>query len=218
MKKILYLLMVAIILISTAACKKTTTAPYYPTDGLVSYFSLDGNLKDAEGNTPDGTNNGSATFTTGKSGSAITLNGTDQYIDFNRKTYKNGNNLSISLWFKKSSNATLQYFVLCNDFGVFTNNGYIGLFIGTSGGNNAEGTFTYDTWTHFVGTFDGTDIKAYINGVLVETTNNPGDITGSDRFLVFGKLLTYYWAGSIDELFIYNKTLSQSEVTQLYNM
>jgi hypothetical protein len=54
-------------------------------------------------------------------------------------------------------------------------------------------------------------------GVLAHTVNHPGTINDTGRPLVLGDFTGTYWAGSIDEVFIYNKVLTQSEVTQLYD-
>jgi hypothetical protein len=188
----------------------------YPTDGLVSYFNFDNNLKDQLGNTPDGTNVNGATFTEGKAGSAITFNGTNQSVEFGRKSYKNLNTISVSLWVKISSIPnTSIYFVVCSDFGVFTTNA-VGFAISLPSTNNAQGTITPEVWTHFAGTYDGTNIKAYVNGELKETKNHPGEIYDADRFLTLGTFNSGYWGGSIDDLFIYKKALSQAEINQLY--
>ncbi|HPW85916.1 MAG TPA: hypothetical protein PLU78_01910, partial [Chitinophagales bacterium] len=118
MNKLTFLLaMTALLFISS--CKKDSddNTINVPTDGLVSYFKFDGNLKDEKGNTPEGSNNGSAPFISGKVGRAISVNGIDQYIEFDRKTFKNGNNISVALWFKKKTIDKL-FLIVCDDFAI----------------------------------------------------------------------------------------------------
>ena len=75
-----------------------------------------------------------------------------------------------------------------------------------------------NVWKHLVVTCTGTNLKLYINGVL--TTSTPGTgcgtpvptINAGDLFL--GKDFT----GSLDDVIIYKKILSPSEITQLYNL
>lgn len=220
MKKTIYTAALFLILgIAATSCKKTdkTPTPTYPTDGLVSYFNFDDNLKDQKSNTPDGTNSGSATFTAGKAGKAITLNGIDQKITFARKSFKSGNNISVACWFKTADVGGLKFFLMCSDFANFTGSSFAGMAISLPSTNSAKGAYSASTWTHLVGTYDGTNIKTYINGVLAETKNHPGTISDLNRDLVIGNFLSEYWVGSIDDLFIYNKTVTQAEVTQLYN-
>lgn len=208
----------AILIALTSSCKKDPAEENtFPTDGLVSYFNFDDNLEDQVGTTPDGTNNGSAAFAAGKAGKAISLNGSNQYIEFSRKTFRSGNNISVSLWLKRSGSTGL-YFVICNDFGMFTHaDGYAGMAISVPQTENAHGDIIQNEWTHLVGTYDGTSIKAYINGVQKGTKSWPGTISGLDENLKLGMFDRACWCGSVDELFIYNKVLSQSEVDQLYN-
>ncbi len=211
------LLIAALYLSVVFSCKKEPSEEKtYPADGLISYFNFDDNLADQLGNTPNGTNNGGALFTDGKAGKAIAFNGSNQYLEFARKNYRSGNNISVSLWLKRSGSTGL-YFIMCDDFGVWSNENSAGLAISLPETSSARGTITNGVWTHLVGTYDGTNIKAYINGVLVETTNHPGNITAWVGNLKLGRFDTEYWSGSVDDLFIYSKVLSQSEVDQLYN-
>lgn len=212
------LLIFAVLIAVTSSCKKDPVDENnYPADGLVSYFNFDDNLEDQVGTTPDGTNNGSAPFATGKAGKAISLNGSNQYIEFSRKTFRSGNNISVSLWVKRSGSTGL-YFAICNDFGMFTHpDGYAGMAISVPQTENAHGDIIQNEWTHLVGTYDGANIKTYINGVLKGTKSWPGTISGWDENLKLGMFSSECWCGSVDELFIYNKVLSQSEVGQLYN-
>lgn len=216
MKNTIFLIAAVLFALNISCKKEPAEETSYPTDGLVSYFNFDNNLIDDLGNTPDGTNHGSAVFSEGKAGQAITLNGSGQYIEFGRNTYRNGNNISVSVWIKRSSNAGL-YAIMCNDFGIWATNTTAGMAISVPLTESAAGPLTPNEWTHLVGTYDGTDIKAYVNGILLETQNHPGDIHDWYGNLKLGVFDTEYWAGSVDELFIYSKVLSQSEVNQLYN-
>lgn len=202
-----------LLFLSSVSCKKSDNGPEYPKEGLVSYFNFDNNLKDVYGKTPAGTNYGNTAFTKGKHGNALIFNGTGQYIEFDRKTYKDGNKISVALWFNSGTGNQLSYFVRCNDFGVFTSEVFAGIAISIPNTNNAKGSFSSQTWTHLVGTYDGANIRTYINGVLVETKNFPGNIADAGINLKIGNS----WSGSLDDLFIYNKVLSQQEVSALYN-
>ncbi|MGC9603476.1 MAG: LamG domain-containing protein [Minisyncoccia bacterium] len=73
-------------------------------------------------------------------------------------------------------------------------------------------------WYYYAVTYDGlTTGKLYRNGVLVDTkTNGTGAIKATASHLYIGKG-QYLWKGSIDDVRIYNRVLSASEVAQLYN-
>jgi len=217
MKNKILLIAVMLMALLASCTKEPSDNDTYPTDGLVSYFNFDDNLADQVGTTPNGTNNGSASFIEGKAGKAISLNGSGQYIEFPRKSFRSGNIVSLSVWFKRTGTAGL-YFLICNDFGAFTHaDGYAGMAISVPDTQNAHGTINKNEWTHLAGTYDGTNIRTYINGVLKETKSWPGTISGVDENLKVGMFSDEYWSGAVDDLFIYNKVLSQSEVDQLYN-
>ncbi len=211
--KFIPFILLVLVSISCKKSTKTATLPY-PTDGLVSYFNFDDNLKDQRGYANDGVNTGGATFDVGKAGKAIVLNGTTQKIVFSPKAAKLSTSISVAVWVKTSENIT-KFFI---DGGTFTFgnlNGYK-IFFQTS--QAIVDSFVAGQWTHVVGTYDGTNTKIYINGILKQTANPPGAITGFNANLVLGYFDSDFWAGSIDDLFIYNKALSQTEINTLYNL
>lgn len=87
-----------------------------------------------------------------------------------------------------------------------------------------HGSFNDDTtnWKHIVGTYNGnkssSGIKVYMNGVQIDTANdNNGVYVGmpnSTTNPIIGSALT---KGFIGRTRIFNKELSQSEITRLYN-
>ncbi len=81
----------------------------------------------------------------------------------------------------------------------------------------AIGTLSVGVWFHLVATFNGTTLKAYINGDEVisvsesyDTTSHPIAIGARD-----GGVATM--DGIIDEVGVWTRALSPAEVTQLYN-
>ena len=66
--------------------------------GLVSYFNFDDNLKDQKGYASDGVPTGNPTFTAGKIGKALTLNGTSQYVNFTANPSQSPTGITIAFW------------------------------------------------------------------------------------------------------------------------
>ena len=62
------------------------------------------------------------------------------------------------------------------------------------------GTLLADTWYHLAVTYDGTLLKAYKNGTLMNTTTTSGGMANGASPLVIGKHPTqgYHWQGTID--------------------
>ena len=81
-------------------------------------------------------------------------------------------------------------------------------------------TLTPNNWYHLVGTYDGTDIKLYLNGTLIETTNAPGQTVGASNSGI--NLMRRWdnldlWGGRLAVVRIYNGAIGQSLVTSNFN-
>ncbi|HCT51195.1 MAG TPA: hypothetical protein DF712_01930, partial [Balneola sp.] len=81
-----------------------------------------------------------------------------------------------------------------------------------------------DTWHHVVGTYDGTNVtglKLYANGDLDTGTLDSGgtisDITVTETIKIGKYAGGQFYAANIDEVSLFNKELSSSEITALYN-
>jgi hypothetical protein len=71
-----------------------------------------------------------------------------------------------------------------------------------------------NAWTHLVTTFDGSALRLYVNGILVQTSAHGGAATVSSGALRIGGNAIWgeYFKGRIDEVRIYNRALSPAEV------
>jgi len=88
---------------------------------------------------------------------------------------------------------------------------------------NSGGTPPYvgDTWYHLCGTWDGSDMVLYINGVSLGTTAFTGpiayDATEETWIGNRGHNQNIHFVGSIDDVSIWNTGKSASEVLAIYN-
>ena len=176
---------------------------YVPTDGLVAYYTFNGNANDVSGNGNNGTVSG-ATLTANKDGdenSAYSFDGDQDQITIANNNEINTAQITISAWIKASRYTALeqdqgdhQQVIVSNaphdgwgsgfEFktnGRTDNNGSQYLTLGVTG--TVNGNFTSETdniglslneWSHVVYTHDNDDIKFYLNGELVFTENSPG--------------------------------------------
>ncbi len=83
---------------------------------------------------------------------------------------------------------------------------------------------TNNTWTHLAFTYDSTSktLNTYINGnqeikSLVLSGLSTYSMSVSTNNLRIGSYSTYYWNGLIDEVKVYNRALSASEILNQYN-
>jgi len=168
-------------------------------------------------------------WTTGIVGGALEFDGIDDYIDCGNDDSLNiRNEITMSAWVNLSSRPAKNHWFDIITKGDMTYNMYV------QGADTALTTlalhFDLDTgekdledltsidippgqWTHVAVTFDGTDFKLYVNGVLDHTENAPGiidDNAGEDLILVKGN--GDYFEGSLDDVRIYNRAMVFEEV------
>lgn len=73
-------------------------------------------------------------------------------------------------------------------------------------------------WHHIAGTYDGSEMRVYLDGVLDGSMAAEGDIDRIDSDVWLGRLVdgSYPFTGSMDEVRIYERSLSEDEVKQIY--
>lgn len=146
--------------------------------------------------------------------------------------FDNTNKLTVSFWLYKTASSDYQrlvgkYFYSGGSLGswlIYFNNANKITFTVNNGssflGLIAPPRISNNTWYHVTGTYDGTYIKIYINGVLENSTTHAGTIPNSAYCLTIGYTAntdcvsspqnTFY--GSIDDVKIWKRTLSDSEI------
>jgi hypothetical protein len=213
-------------LLTSISCKKDKPSVDLQ-KGLVSYFNFDDNLKDQKGYASDGIPTGNPTFTGGKIGKALTLNGTSQYVDFTANPSQSPTGISIAFWMAANPppvglESTIMSAIDQNNksasFHINQSNNKIFSTLYDQAGA-AESSYTPGVWMHVLMTYNGNDNKLYINGVLVDTLTGVGNMSAYFTGLTIGyDNFVKKFFGSLDELYIYNRALSPAEVTQLYNL
>ena len=84
---------------------------------------------------------------------------------------------------------------------------------GTERGRD-DGSLPPDAWSHLAVTYDSHDLRLYINGAQVASKAFTGAITPSTGALRIGgnSIWGEYFDGQIDEMRVYNRALSASEI------
>jgi hypothetical protein len=159
---------------------------------------------------------------------ALSFDGADDFVRAtnNAGAFNFPNGFTLEAWVKPSStSATGQYGGLVHgpgDWVLFVDDNDSsnwGMSVCVSACNSAEdnpGSLVVGTWTHLAGTFDGTTIRIYKNGVLVDQTAHAGT-TGNPSELIIGKW-TIAFHGVIDEVRLWNYARSASEIASTMNL
>jgi hypothetical protein len=94
----------------------------------------------------------------------------------------------------------------------------IGFFYGGPFNNGTPISLTLNVWTNIQVTWDGTNMRTYINGSLLGTTTPGGVANDAGTAYRIGRRWdsNEYVTGVIGALKLYNRALLQSEVTQEY--
>lgn len=78
--------------------------------------------------------------------------------------------------------------------------------------------FTTDSWHHIVFTYDGATSRLYHNGELKSSRAASSDVSTVNAKLYVGSVGgADYWKGSVDDLIFYERALTATEITTLYN-
>ena len=201
------------------------------TTGLVGWWKFDEGsgtaAADSSGNNNTGTLTNGPTWTTGKIGGALSFDGTNDYVGASVSDSNLATTLTLSQWVKATSFA--EFAGIISNFSdggmkVFINSGVTGGFgVGFRkvGGSYAE-CFSASTqlgvWYHLTVTYNTGAVNIYINGNLDKTCNGNTTITNNSTFYIgYNNNNDAYFKGLIDEVRIYNRALSASEVSELFN-
>jgi len=208
--------------------------PYVPINGLVAWFPFNGNANDESIYNHQVTANGPNTTTDrfGAIDRAYQFDGVSDKISVTDNVVPDFDfiQFSISIWALKDNQTIFFPGIIsrcqANNIGwyLYANSGLsdsIDFSGAISTGNyfNATGApAPVNQWVHYVCTFSPGLQQLYINGVLTGVDNNPGSIFNVVGDILIGfKTGGSYWGGKIDDIAIYNRVLSQSEITGLYN-
>jgi len=214
----------------------------YNSDNLVAWYKFNGDYLDSSGNGHNLTNVGTVIQSTYIiEGQAVEFDSTD-YLEFpatiNPYTIWNGKGITFSCWVRITAHETNAVLI---EFQPSLSNSQ-GLLIGlktTTGGNKAliiivnnATIFSYsdwnnslitnlNVWRHLVFCVSSSGIwDVYLDNVRIngtETANIP-NITYNFRFInrtVWGS--TTMWDGQMDDFRIYDRALSATDVSLLYN-
>jgi len=211
-----------------------TTLSELPIQGLVAYYPFNGNANDESGNSHHGSVHG-ATLTEDRFGNAnraYNFDGVSNYIQCNSFPLLNST-FSYVVWIKVTRSSGLD---INNNFGCFGTTGggvstwdfaynvtkqWFAIFDKTNSGNNYSTTIG-NVWNFVVVKYSGTSRSIYLNGSLFGTPQNittPISSLTSD-FLRIGSHTndgSQQFMGSIDDIRIYNRELSDAEIQILYH-
>jgi len=193
------------------------------------YYEGDLTVEDTWGDN-HGTRHG-AQPVTGKVGMALGFDGVDDYVEIPHSNVFNLTNLTLEAWiYIDSFRTNWPQIVTKLDTASWTGYGLclvkatsklrFDLGDGTPQYLDSVSTVVPGQWYHVVGTYDGSEQKIYINGALDASVSKAVTIAPNTHPIRMGCqafALAYWFDGIIDEVRIYNRALTATEVQDLYN-
>jgi len=208
---------------------------YVPTNGLVGWWPFNGNANDESGNGNNGTVNGASLTTDrfGNANSAYSFDGVDDFVQCTGlNSFDQQTGLTMSLWFKTNNyhngglidrmdnnsghRVSLRNPSMTADY----DRKVWGQADGYQNGPRAISNSIYElnTWTNITVCFSDS-VKIYFNGNIESSTDIVWSTLNLNN-LVFGRSLPdvpEYFSGQIDDVGIWNRTLTECEIQDLYN-
>jgi hypothetical protein len=196
--------------------------------GLVAAYSFEEGAgtttSDLSGRGHTGTIAGATWTTAGKNGRALSFDGVNDMVSVADTAALDVTRVTVMAWVNPTTLSGWRTAVMKERpsglaFALYAHDdiprpaGYVNL-----AGNDraAEGgvPIALNAWTHLAMTFDGTNVRLYVNGALVKTAAFTGNITTSANPLRIGGNAIWgeYFAGLIDDVRIYNRALTQAEL------
>ncbi len=176
---------------------------------------------------------GSSRSITSEARELLTFDGVNDYVDLgNASNFLYNGVVSINVWVLSTVIGSYKKILFTGDAGTNTIRGlyfslgpapyYVYFGVTTENGQNSANAYPVNIqtnkWVNICGTFDGLNIKLYINGELVGTQ----PLTGSINSQGIGRISGYdnnaeSWSGAIEQFQAYDRALSANEVKQNYN-
>ncbi|MBI2547594.1 MAG: LamG domain-containing protein [Candidatus Aenigmarchaeota archaeon] len=173
------------------------------------------------------TNNACPSWVTGNFGNATNYDGVGDYTDVGTPSTLNiTNTITMMAWVKGTDmNAEGRVISKLGDYLLRLNpvgeSPRFSCFITNSsnvGEPRTSTSFENDTWIHFACTYNGTTLTLYKNGVSVSSSSRSGSMMTNATNIVIGSTdgTGSFFNGTIDEVMIWNRSLTATEIAFLY--
>ncbi|OGX35649.1 MAG: hypothetical protein A3B73_05555 [Omnitrophica WOR_2 bacterium RIFCSPHIGHO2_02_FULL_63_39] len=202
-------------------------------NGPLAWWKFDENTgtsaADATGNGYTGTlaaSPATPTWASGRLGYALSFDGTDDKVSLGNDALGNlGDNATVSAWVKLTGASDYQIISeyesgVCGDFYFRVSGGVLTVHDGGSSTVTGTATVNNGVWRHVVAVSETAGTTLYVDGALNVSSATDVDwrnsCTAQDVQIGNRKSTNQPFSGTLDEVRVYNRSLTASEVRQLY--
>jgi hypothetical protein len=200
------------------------------TGGLVAAYGFEEGTgtaaADSSGTGNNGVLNGPAWTAAGKFGGALSFDGVNDWVTIaDANSLDLSSRLTLEAWIRPTSIADWSSVIL-KERGT---GGLAYSLYAADGANRPPSAYIYrsrdvaavgtaalppNAWSHLAATYDGANVRLYVNGALAATTAITGNIAATTNPLRIGGNAVWgeFFSGLIDEVRVYNRALSLAEV------
>lgn len=158
----------------------------------------------------------------------LSFNGTGAYINCGTGSTLNiTSTITVEAWIKYSSASAWQTFVHGAAYNIGWGTSYwfasspTNVRFSLAGTSTPYSDLTYarvtNKWHLFTGTYDGSNGKIYINGILLKTWATTGSITGVNGLTIgYADTTPFPFNGSMDQIRIYDVAIPASQIKEHY--
>lgn len=222
--------------VANAASNLTAAFQYVENpSGLIAFWPMDEGegetIQDVSGNDNRGIFKNGVAWGDGKTANGLHFDGTDDFVQLQASESLDINNNAVTLtaWVKLEIlpgdlpgafgpiyDSESDCYVLYEDRG----NKELRFKVSTTSGAERPGIkeqeLTLNEWLYIVGVYDGERAMIYLNGVLMDEHTGLSGNVKSGQIAKLGESMNSFFRGSIDNIQVYNRALSENEINVLY--
>jgi hypothetical protein len=203
--------------------------------GLVAAYGFNetsgSSVTDSSGSGNTGTISGATRTASGRFGRALSFDGVNDRVNINdSKSLDLTTGMTIAAWVRPTTLSSWRTVILKEQPGNLVYALYANTDSSVPSGEISTGAFTYhvqlgssqpplNTWTHLAATYDGATLRLFVNGIEAGAKAATGPLVVSTGALRIGGNAVWgeYFSGLIDEVRIYNRALSSTEIQTAMN-
>jgi len=208
-------------------------------DDLVGLWHFDGDAKDSSGDANTGYVYGGANYVDSPMGMALSFDGSDDYVEvYDSPSLEPPTTITVEAWVKNfGTPGTFKYIISkvyaaklgsYSSYAFYTGaSGGLRFYVGFTSiwvGSPDAGVSLWDSkWHHIAGTYDGSEVKLFVDGSQVVGTGTSATPTiaydAGNLYIGYYGPYNYptYFPGFIDEVRIWKVALSSEQLGEVYD-
>jgi hypothetical protein len=193
--------------------------------GPVSRYNFDGDVRDAGPNANHGRVEGTVSYVADRLGvanRAVSFQAGNGAIFLGSASINPGTSFTVSAWILERDSAASRAIFSPGEesygFRLLSANTTISGSLTGAASVVARCPIALGQWTHIACAYDGTNLRIYRNGAIHQTVEGPSpSLSWNSGYAEIGSEGQAFWKGALDELRIYNRALTVTEISAIHS-